>query len=215
MTVFLGDPFELRLSYKYEDQVMNNVFFYDYRNLIDPFGTPHSQLIAELWEAQVFPAVRTMFPTQVSFSDLSVRCLVDEDDAYELPLAVAGLAAWADRLPRHDTVNFTLNGEYKRTRKGAKRIGIFNESVVTNGVISFPSQIANCTNVAVKLALPLTTSFLFTQNTYYPVIVKRVKEGTAPNVTYRLPTVRSEVVLNTIVTAMFSVLMSTQNTRKR
>lgn len=215
MSVFIGDPFELRLSYKYEDQVMNNVFFYDYRNLIDNLGTPHSQIIAELWHEQIFPSIKTMFPTQVVFSDISVRCLVDEDDAYELPVGETGAATWADRLPRHDTVNFTLNGEYKRTRKGRKAIGIFNESVVTNGVISFGSQIANCTTVALNLARPLTTSFIFTQNTYYPVIVKRVKEGTAPEITYRLPTARGEVILNTIVSAMFSLLMSTQNTRKR
>lgn len=215
MPVFIGDPFELRLTYKYEEQVMNNVFFYEYRNLIDNLGTPHSQIIAEQWYDQVFPSIKNVFPTNVTFTDISVRCLVDEDDAYELPVNEIGAASWADRLPRHDTVGFTLNGEYKRTRKGSKRLGILNESVVTNGVITLVSTVGNLTTIAVRLALPLTTSFIFTQSTYYPVIVKRVKEGTAPEVTYRLPMTRIEVILNTIVSVGFSLLMTTQNTRKR
>lgn len=215
MAVETGDVFEVKVKYEYEGQQMANVFAYEYALLIDPLGTTYSQVLAERFNDLMMPKIVTMFPTQVVFKGIDVRDVVFPDDAYELELAVTGAAVWADRLPRHDTVGFTLNGANKSTRRGGKRLGLFNESVVTNGVVSFGSQIAHIIGMQVQMALPITTFFIFTQNTFLPVIIKRVREGVEGAYTYRLPETRAEQVLNRIVTVGVSYLMTTQNSRKR
>lgn len=215
MPVQTGDVFEVKVKYKYEGQEMANVFAYEYALLIDPLGTTYSQVLAERFQELMLPKILTLFPTQVAFTGLDVRDVVFPDDAYELPLAVTGAAAWADRLPRHDTVGFVLNGALKSTRRGGKRVGILNESVVTNGVVSFGSTLGAIVALQVQMALPITTFFIFTQNTFMPVIIKRVREGVEGAYTYRLPDTRAEQVLNRIISVGVSYLMTTQNSRKR
>lgn len=215
MPTQIGDVFQVTTKYKYDGQDMANTYFYQYALFIEPLGTTFSQVLAERFDELVMPVVGTIFPTQAAFTSVDVKNLMFPDDAYELPIARTGLASWADRLPRHDTVGFTLTGENKSTRRGGKRLGILNESVVTNGTISLGSTIANLATISVRLALPVTTYFLFSQDTFRPCIVKRIKEGEAPNITYRLPITRTEQVLNTIVSVGVSMLMTTQNTRKR
>jgi len=215
MAVEPGDVFEVKVKYKYEGQEMANVFAYEYALLIDPLGTTYSQVLAERFEELMLPKILPLFPTQVAFTGIDVRDVVFPDDAYELPLAVTGAAVWADRLPRHDTVGFVLNGALKSTRRGGKRVGILNESVVTNGVVSFGSTLGAIVALQVQMALPITTFFIFTQNTFQPVIIKRVREGVEGAYTYRLPDTRAEQVLNRIISVGVSYLMTTQNSRKR
>lgn len=210
-----GDVFEVRHIYQYEGQELQNVYFYKYALLIDPLGDPISLVLAERFRDTVQPSIVALQPTSVLFSRISVRNLLDEDDKYDLFQSVPGTYTVGDALPKHDTAAFSLKGQNGSTRDGSKRIGVIGESVSTNGIITAPAYLVLATVLRAVLAAPVTTFFIFTQNTFTPCIVKRIREGAAPNYTYRLPLTLAETVLNTIVSVGFSIVVGTQDTRKR
>lgn len=197
---------EITLHSELFDQECANVFFYRGNALT----SPDAAAIAESFEDQILPDIRAVTSADVFFEGVTVRDILATDTPHYRAIGLAGNNGPADTLPAHDAYSFLLQVGSNLTRPGHKRFpGVF-ETIVTDGVVTDGTVIADLQSLATTLAFNL---FDYTTGLIpwaAAVVVKRILDGD----NYRLPTTVGEAVTNLIVDAIPSLIVSTQNSRK-
>lgn len=186
---------------------MENVFFYDHTA-----GDGVAIQLAQAFEANILPNITNLQCDLVKNVSLDVINMGNFGDFISWPLTGQGEYA-AEALPPHSALNFTMKLNTRAVRKGSKRISGIPETVQINGVVTLAGYIARIETFRVLLDDELVT----TEDTWLPVVIKRVKEpvaGTVPvQYTYRLPETNAELVVGQIVTATTTLNISHQVSR--
>jgi len=111
-------------------------------------------------------------------------------------------------------VNFSLQLPTRAIKKGSKRIGPVPEDVVVNGVVTDSAYITLLNGVVADLDNQISPTGE-PSRTFDPVVVKRIAEGTPPDVTYRLPASFGEAEYANVIGATVNLNVSHQTSRKR
>ncbi len=211
----LNDVYELTVKGTFVGQEWNCVFFYDERLIYVNTLPTNAQVVAEAFREQVLPLMQNCCVADVLFDRLIVKNLFNPADAYTLVVGGTGTGGLGNSyMGTFSAYSFELQGETAVTRLGAKRLPGVIEEVVIDGMVTDAAFIGNLTDFAMAVATPLEVGTLITDPVYVPVIVKRVRSGSPGAYLYRLPTTISEKVVNTIVSVLVDLLVTTQNTRK-
>jgi len=210
-----GDAYELTLKQLDRGQQANNIFCY-YQALEFVTTTPtKAQVLAENWADQILPAILGVQPAEVLTTGVSVKNLFDESDAYELGLSESGtFTGDRDLLPTFNAYGFQLNGDNPAVKNGAKRFAGVWEDYVTDGVITGSSLTTPLDALSTALEAYVTVGTIIMDNVFEPVIIKRVRSGTSPNYTYRMPENTGELVRSKIVVALWNAVITSQLSRK-
>lgn len=214
----IGDVYEVKLkSYDADLKQMENVFFYRYNNLIGLGNPGVSETLANVFDTIVVAAQVPMTPPGIKYNMIQVRNLFDAADAFDKPINRSGTrgpgSGTSQLLPSHDAVKVMLNTDNGLVKKGRKMLAGLMENDQTNGLIDSVPYASWVVRIAV-FALDIVDSVIGGQKSFAPVVVKRVREGTAPNFTYRLPRDQWELVYGNIQSAIMSAVVTTQNSRK-
>lgn len=211
----LNDVYSVNVKGTFVGQEWNCVYYYDERLVYINTTPTRAQVVAEAFEEQVLPEMLNLCVADVLFDRLIVKNLFNEADAYTLVVGETGTGGTGNSyMGTFSAYSFELQGESAVTRLGAKRIPGVIEEVVNDGMVTDGAFIGNMNSFAAAAQAPLTVGAIIPDPVYVPVIVKRVRSGTPGNYLYRLPTTISEKVVNTIVSVLVDLLITTQNTRK-
>lgn len=214
----IGDVYEVKLkSYDADLKQMENVFFYRYNNLIGLGNPGVSETLANVFDLVVVAAQIPMTPPSIKYNMIQVRNLFDPADAFDKPINKAGTrppgSGTSQLLPSHDAVKVMLNTDNGLVKKGRKMLAGLMENDQTNGLIDSIPYASWVLRIAV-FTMDVVDSVIGGQKSFSPIVVKRVREGTPDNYTYRLPTTQWELVYGNIQSAIMSSIVTTQNSRK-
>lgn len=200
------DVFELVHEYRLNNQIMNNVYFYQREAAIGA----SAQDLAERWQAQVLPDVLQIQVADCVTTAIRTRNLFNAADTGEVLLASAGTGYLAsnEHLPTFVAAGFTLARDTAETKNGAKRVGGTVEQVMQDGVFTDATFITRLGALADAFIEELTDGVV--TDWFFPVIVGRIFDGGS----YRLPANSTEAIANLVVDALFSLIPTTQNSRK-
>ena len=185
-------------------QEVLNVYYYINNNVLN--GGATAEDLAEAFEAQVLPSILAVQVELLTHTELRVKNLYTPSDAHVLALSESGAIA-TDAFPTFDAVGFRLVQGNGAIRNGAKRIGGIPEGAATDGVIDSGTYITALDAVGTAMADTLS---LLLADVFMPVVVGRILDGGS----YRLPANSGEAVLGAILEAVFSVLVTSQTSRK-
>lgn len=202
---------QVSLNAEMGGQDVVNVFFYRGNALTDPDAAD----IAQSFYEQILPDIKAICTEDVEFVSIGVRDLMSTDTPYTLAVGESGTFAGTDTLPPHDACTFKLNVATNVTRPGSKRFAGLNEGVQTDGVIADAGYTSALNDLALTLAFNLFDHATGLIPWAAAVIVKRLLIGSEPEDGYRLPETVGELVTNAIVSAVPSLLVSSQISRKR
>lgn len=188
-------------------KAMENVFFYDHTA-----GTGTAGTLAQAFEETILPLINDLQFEGVKNIRADVINMGDFGDFISWPLDGQGEYA-AEALPPANAINFTMKLNTRAVKKGSKRISGIPETVQINGVVTLAEYLTRMEAFRIALYDELET----VDNTWLPVVIKRVKEpvvGTVPlQYTYRLPTTDAELVQGEVVTATTTPNISHQVSR--
>lgn len=212
----IGDIFELKhVQRDYDQKHIENVYFY--RQDSDPSGGPYStqsQRLANDWLLDVWPVIQPSIPSEYKTAEIRVRNLFNPADMYIMPVNLAGSRSHAgtEYQPSFLAGVVTLATNNGLVQKGRKMLAGLLESDQSAGIFT----VLGITFMAVRAAAVLIgiSTLLGGQKAFVPVVVKRVREGTPGNYTYRLPTNQIEAIYGEITSAVVSAIVSSQDTRK-
>ena len=214
----IGDVFEVKMkSYDADLKDIENVFYYYYQSVIGLGNSSASQALANVFDQIVVAAQVPMTPPSIKYNMVQVRNLFDPSDAFDLPINRAGTrgpgSGTSQLLPAHDAVKVVLTTENGLVKKGRKMLAGLMENDQTNGLIDSVPYASWAVRIAV-FGLDVVDSIVLGQKSFAPVVVKRVREGTPGNYTYRLPASRSELIYGHLQNIVMSAVVTTQNSRK-
>lgn len=215
----LGDVYELVIEGTCQGQTADNVFHYEQdTEFVSTFPSPAHDL-ALGFENQVLPKMQAIATVDVEWSRITVRNLFNEGDAAVRLIsetgAIGGGGVGADTLPVYNTFTYALTGDNPAVNQGRKAFSGVGELYQTDGVVLTESGfVGSLQDLADQMATPVKSEPLLLSDLFIPVIVKRVREGVAPNYTYRLPSTAGEKVVSRILVALWNLLVSTQMSRK-
>lgn len=204
----IGDVYELVDHQTFQGKEVLNVYYYRNVNLLDTADN-----LAQYYIDQVLPL---MLPLQISdlvHTSVSARNLFNDADVAEIPISEAGTGATgeAEGMPAFNAYTFTLYGAGSTTRPGGKRVSGMWEGGNVDGAI-----VAGLVTALAALADGFVAALLDDADAmrFQPVIVKRILEIIDGEKRYRLPEVIGELVFQVIVDAAYSLLVSSQVSRK-
>jgi len=196
--------YELVDTYTALGQQMKNVYFYQ-------IGTGLSfdaQNLVDDWIANVLPDIRSVQTADIIHTAVSARNLFNPAETGETLHSLAGThAGMGERLSPFAAFGFTLARQTAATKSGKKRVYAGGEGVVNAGLISDGSYLTELLALATEFAATITVSLV---QRWFPVIVKRILEGTS----YRLPVSQAEATVNGVDAGLVSSIVTTQNSRK-
>lgn len=213
----VGDLYEVTDEQRVLGQLVVNV--YHYRQALDFLVGPPTvaEELASGWIAQKLPAILPCQAGDAVHTSVKVRNLFDSADQYTELISLAGLYAGGGNqeiLPAFNAVSFTMNGDNAAVRPGHKRLAGIPEPTQSDGVIVDPGFAANCQAAAAAMSSPVTVGLVIQDPVFVPVVIKRVREGTEGNYTYRLPANSAEAIVSQIAVAAFNALITSQISRK-
>jgi len=207
--VAISDVYQLTDVQTYGTQEVENVYFFQ-RLTAD--GTADD--LIDGFIATYMTPIRTIQAQGIFHVELKCHSLGDLADFADRPINLAGLAGAGDTMPSFVGVGYTLKPATRAVRPGSKRYTGVLEAVVTNGLITEPTFVANVE----ALRIVLDDNAVGTLDSYEPVIVKRIKEpvaGTTPQqYTYRLPHTGDPLVLGLVKQALSNPRVTSQVSRK-
>lgn len=212
----VGDIYEVEMRYNTPGSVCRAVFHYSYELTAIPFGGTLSQLLAEKFAAQKASAILAPCGVNVGVTSILARNLFDPTDFYENFATNSGSqgTSSSEYLPPFVAFGFQYSGDRRDVRQGSKRLAGVLE---TNSIAGYASGALTSALDAARLAMrsPVTAGDVIPANTWFPVIVKRVKE-TDPtgNVIYRLPENTGETVIAHVLDVFYKMLLTSQVSRK-
>lgn len=213
----LNDIYEVKhVQRDFDQKHIENVYFY--KHVTDPVGGPYStqaERLARDWRLDVLDPMRPTQPSSYFTDEVRVRNLFNPADTYVLPLNLAGTRAstGTDLLPSFIAAVCTLASDNGLVRKGRKMFAGLAELDQASGVL----QASGLVQMAIRAACALAgvSTLVGGGKAFQPVVVKRIREGTAGNYTYRLPENQLEAVAGYVQSAVISGLVSAQDTRKK
>lgn len=152
-------------------------------------------------------------PIDINHYQVDVISLFDPTDYASSGVDVDGVQTTETSAP-FLAVNYTLVTNTRAIRKGSKRIGPVPEDVIVNGVITDATYISDLETLRLLMNDIIQPTGEPTK-TFSQVVVKRVREGTGPNYTYRLPVSWGEAEYSPVLTALVNLTVSHQVSRKR
>lgn len=206
----LADVYQIIVRQAYGSTKVDNVFYY---NTVDSGGSAAD--LRDAFLTTMAPAIRQLQASFFTWQSIDTMSLGNEADFEKYPVTLAGLAGSGDVLPIFNAVGFTLNPVTRAVRPGSKRIAGLLEAVVTEGVITEPTFVANVEALRIKFDDVLVGS----DASYQPVIVKRKKTliaGTVPpQYKYELPKAGDPLVLGLVKSATSNLKVTSQVSRKK
>lgn len=211
----VGDVYEVVCDQIYGTSTVLNVFYYEQIAIVVPGGGfTVAALLAEQWDEQVGSVVRTNQNVDVVHREVRCRNLFDPSDAGTYAVDEPGGASETAGMGPFIAMGYKLFGDNPAVKNGAKRFVGVTESWQNDGLISDAGIIAQGEVVADALAANVTAGDVIPTDTWAPVIVKRVRSGSAGEYEYRLPESVGETVLSRIASALLSVVLTSQVSRK-
>ena len=185
-------------------QKCSNVYFYQ---IGSGLATGIEELLP-LWVEQVLPDLLPLQQSYVVHTRVSIQNIFNLAEYAEDLMSEAGTASFGgDPLPSFFAGGFTLARETPVTRSGKKRYYMGSEALQNSGF--WTSDILTPANaLATQLGDVLTLGLI---QTLFPVIVGRIEYEEDK---YRLPETMAEATVNGVVDGLFSLLCTTQNSRK-
>nr|CRY96414.1 hypothetical protein [uncultured prokaryote] len=210
-----GDIYEVTDVQTWGGQQFLNVYFYEQRTAFAPIGITTAQALADEWSDTVLPAILPTQGSDLLHVQTVVRNLFDDTDAGISITGLAGTDAAAEggSMPAFNAWGLTLNTDNAGIRPGSKRIGGLIEEAQQGGVPT-ASAITALNAAADAIGAPIEGGLIISDDVMFPVVVKRVREGTEGNYTYRLPETSGEAVVGTIIEVLVRLLVTSQVTRK-
>lgn len=209
----IGDVYELVDVQALRGQQVLNVYFYQVRETFVTTRPTIAEVLANNWTGQILPDLTAVQTEDLVHTSVRVRNLYNAADTFELLMSAAG----DDSNPtdsNFDAYPFQMQGETHAVRKGAKRIAGVSDGANADGIVTDPATLALLDSIATSMSAPVQVGTLILTDTFFPVLVKRVRSGVAGAYEYRLPETSGEGVVTTIINVLFDVLISTQNSRK-
>ena len=195
MPVPTGGLIELTLTYDYDTETLENVYYY--WNSLNNEPTSFVQISSE-FDTNVATPEALIHSDLVQFINIRARTVLGNlPDLNTVPTTANG-ARPGDGLPSFTAVSAKLAGTTKDTRAGAKRYGGLWEGDITGNLLSVAYQAVFDTFLP-NLLLPVSDGV----NTYVPVIYSKPK-----------PTRPTDFV-NEVIGASRNLFATTQNSRKR
>lgn len=211
-----GDVYEITVVQDLKGQEVLNIYFYEVTEIWIDTNPTFAQALVEDFVENTLPDILAISTGDLTVSLVKGRNLFNEADSYSLPVSLEGTLydASADTQTTFNAVGFTLGGETTAVKAGAKRFAGVADAVAVDGVITDGTMLTNCAGASTALERALQVGFLIGSDVAIPVIVKRVRTGTPGNYEYRLPATQAESVQTRIINALFSVLVTSQVSRK-
>lgn len=210
----LGDIYELTDKQTFRGQEVFNVYFYEVDETFVTTEATIAKVLGDNWIDQILPDIIGCHSAEVVHTQVSVRNLYDVADSYVTDISVAGLDTGSDVLPNFSAYPFQLAGETTAVKKGAKRIAGVPETAQTNGVVTDTSVLTALANAGDAMSRAVQVGLVIMSDVFFPVLVKRERDGVSGAYTYKLPHTRGAGVTTRIVSALFNVLVSSQVSRK-
>jgi len=181
-----NDIFEVMLHGTSPAGAVRNVFQFV------PDSTPLNKQDAAVALGDQFSSATFLTPwvalinSEVNFTQVRVTDLADLDVLYDKSISVAGGAS-GDVPAWNLTVSFLSAQPAVGVHRARKSYGPINDGAVTDGAIASAAfTLLNAVADALNAGLDTTTEMGFDGH-WDLVLVKRIKEGSDPNFTYRLP----------------------------
>jgi hypothetical protein len=185
-----------------------NVFFFEHTA-----GVGNAEDLATDFAASYIPAINAIQCASNVNVGLDVVNMEDLGD-FTSPV-VTGAGAYAVQpLPPYAAVGYTMKVNTRAVRKGSKRFSGVPETVSEGGLITDGTYRTKVDDLRLILQQELVSA----DNTWLPVVIKRVKEavaGTTPTqYTYRLPVNDAELVIGEVVVVLTTDILSHQVSRE-
>jgi len=214
----VNDVYEAQQKYRDHDgKLLQTTMFY--RQQSDGVGGPYptqAERLARDWMLDVWPTILPRFPNSWALTGMAVKNLFNPSDAFELPLSVIGgrTTAGQEMLPTFVAGVATLAHSNAAVKKGRKSLSGLFEADQNGGTLTTGGQ-TNFGAWASAFLIGVST-IVGGARAFMPVVVKRIKYTTDEgNEAYRLPELLSELVYGSVVSSVLSLIVSTQNSRKR
>lgn len=181
-----NDIFELMLHGHGPAGAVRNVFQYV------PDSTPLNKNDAAKALGDEFASAAFMTPwtalinSEVTYTQIRITDLADADVLYDKSISIVGGAS-GDVATWQATITFesaqpAVGVHRARKAYGPVNEGAFTDGAVSSGISSLLTDIADALNAGID-----TTTEQGFEGHWDLVLVKRIKEGTFPNFTYRMP----------------------------
>lgn len=199
----------------YGQQVLN-VYFYRQTALVDAAYSSQSEGLAYNFSFLVVPAVCAVQAGDITHTEIRVRNLFDDTDAFNLPISEPGTIqpASSNGASSFSAVGITLASNNAAVKDGAKRIGGLPDGFATDGVLSVSGILTALNSLMTALEDAVDGAGGVADPSFLPVIVKRIRSGVAGAYEYRLPENIGELVYGLVADALYSLLVTTQISRK-
>ena len=214
----LFDIFELTHKWRDNDgRECSNNYYYRYDKMRGLGVETDEEALAISWIDAVLNPSNGAIPNTYITYEVKVRNLFQPDYVWVEPMALVGgrSGAGSELMPQFNSVKVTLAHNSGLLKKGRKMFGGFFESDQTNGLLN----IAGYTVFAIRAAMCMAwvaDALLAGQKSFEPVVVKRVPIIVGGVVTgYRLPQNAGELMYASVLSAVASVVVTSQNTRKK
>jgi len=203
----LGDLYEASVYQDIDSEEVYNVFHFE--SLSTASGA--SDLALRILNQWIIANWRTLVGLGVSFVEIAVRNLFDQNDQVDYPVGVVGAVA-GELMPPHDCLTMNCSPELAEINTGSKRFsglvegdqvgGLWNNGALTN----WQDFIDN------KITQPLIGTG--GGASWHYVIVKRIKYTTpSGSIAYRLPENAGEADFSRVVACVTNPAVRTQGTR--
>lgn len=214
----VDDVYELTLRGRLFNQRVENVFHFEQDvAFISTYPSPAHDLMLG-WESQIFPTIRNIASSDVTFTELSVKNLFNVGDQADKAISVLGNqpsgGGAVETLPAFSTFPCALIGDNPAVKQGAKRFAGVIEGAQEDGVINTSGAQPALMLAVEEILVEPVRSFSLIDELFIPVIVKRIREGAPGAYTYRLPSTQLEKVVSHLLVASFNLLVSSQLSRK-
>lgn len=212
----VGDIYQITAKQRYLGETAINVYFYEQRAPFVPIGGNEADFVLAEWQLQILPNILPCQSVKVVYEKISVKNLYDNtQQAIELVSHTGTNPDLStDEMASFAALGFSLQTQSGAVRSGAKRLAGQIEGGITDGVLTGSGILTAAADASDAMKDTIKTGLLFDFPTFFPVIVKRVKDGVPPDVVYRLPENAAEGVFADVASVLFDVLVTTQNTRK-
>lgn len=214
----INDLYELTYVQRLNEQAVYNVFHYQQSDSTVGQTITSAEALCNAFEQDVMPQILALQTSDVSAVELRAKNLFSAADNHVMSVTGSGditsfvSGSTDDCLPSFVQIPLILiqgNGEVKN---GAKRIAGVSEGVQTDGVITLPAMLTQLEGAAGVLAGAIWDGDI-THPSFDPVVIKRVKEVSGEQTTYRLPENIGEAVFGLVIDVLWDVLLSHQISR--
>lgn len=188
----------------FASEIVKNVYYFQ----IGPALSLTADDLVNSYQSDYLDTLRAAQHPSIVHTRIFARNLFNPAEFAEDLVSLAGtLTGAGDELPPFVAAGFTLERETGATRNGKKRPAVGGESHQDWGAWTGAFASTFLEPIATILSDSLLSGVV---QAFFPVIVGRIADGDG----YRLPANLGEATVNGVIDAIFSVLLTTQNSRK-